>query len=238
VTASHGEDRRPARDSGRSRARGADGREAGPPRARPGPDPDADPSRARRSLRAEAPRARRCPEQEAAPPGEGPSRPSPGPWGRPPDFAPLPSAARSALADVYARVEAALASAGAACRACGECCRFRPGDVVLFASALEMAYLVGEAGPPPPDRRPEAGPPDGPWRCPYQAGDLCAARAARPLGCRTHFCETEARAEGERVHAAAWPEVRGLAEGARGRWWYGPARAYLARPAPPPEPRA
>ena len=68
----------------------------------------------------------------------------------------------------------------------------------------------------------------GPWRCPYQQGNRCGARRVRPLGCRTYFCQAEARAGGERIYAEALREIQRIAEG-RGPWWYGPARLYLER---------
>ncbi|MGB2966041.1 MAG: hypothetical protein WBD14_01365, partial [Phycisphaerae bacterium] len=59
------------------------------------------------------------------------------PWGEPPPLRPLHAQDSSALAAVYERADAALASEAASCRACGECCRFGPDRPVLFASALE-----------------------------------------------------------------------------------------------------
>ena len=172
-----------------------------------------------------------------------------GPWGDPPPFAPLPASARAALARLYEEVGAALAPVAArrrqsgfgasatACRACGRCCRFEPGGIVLFASALELAYLVAETGGMPGACPPCGGPPlpghaarriGGPWRCPYQEGDRCSARSARLLGCRTYFCDAEARAAGEGLYPGALREIRRMAEG-QGPWWYGPARLYLDR---------
>ncbi len=66
------------------------------------------------------------------------------PWGPPPAYRRLTPAEAAALAAVYAEVDAALAGASRACRACGRCCRFEPGGIILFATALELAYLVGE----------------------------------------------------------------------------------------------
>lgn len=160
-----------------------------------------------------------------------------GPWGPPPLFQ-LPSAeAREALARLYEEVDASLAPVAAACRACGKCCRFKPGGIVLFASAAELAYLVAEMGGMPRACLPCGGPPlrghatrriGGPWRCAYQRGKRCAARRARLLGCRTYFCQAEARAEGERIYAGSLREIQRIAEG-QGPWWYGPARLYLER---------
>jgi Fe-S-cluster containining protein len=172
------------------------------------------------------------------------------PWGDPPPFWPPAPADRAALTDVYRRVEAVLDDFPDACRRCGKCCRFEPGGIILFASAPEMAHLVSEAGPPPAGwhgRAPLRGHApadfgthghatarghatpllDVAWRCPYQEGNLCAAREGRLLGCRTHFCDATARAVGERVHDDALREIRQIAHGADNRWWYGPARVCL-----------
>jgi len=155
-----------------------------------------------------------------------------GPWGVPPAFRPPSSAEVETLGHVYRGVDEALGREAAACRACGRCCAFQPGGLVLFASALEMAHLVAATDRPPEGRRVAQGPADGAWRCPYQTppgegvdGGLCTAREARPLGCRTYFCEPGAREAGERVHAAALEAIRRIG-GAEG--WYGPARVYLA----------
>jgi len=182
-----------------------------------------------------------------------------GPWGPPPPFQPPSAGTRETMARLYEDVDASLAPVAAACRACGKCCRFKPGGIVLFASAAELAYLVAEMGGMPRACPPCGGPPlpghacdagadacprqqrpacrqagvgtrriGGPWRCPYQQGNRCGARRVRPLGCRTYFCQAEARAGGERIYAEALREIQRIAEGRR-PWWYGPARLYLER---------
>jgi Fe-S-cluster containining protein len=156
-----------------------------------------------------------------------------GPWGRPPAFRAPSGAEAAALRGIYGRVDEALAGESATCKACGRCCALRPGGLVLFASALEMAFLVAEAGPPGAAGRVVPGAADDAWRCPYQApqndagvGGLCTARQARPLGCRTYFCDRAAREAGERLHADALGQIRQVGGPAAG--WYGPARDYLA----------
>ena len=143
-----------------------------------------------------------------------------GPWNSPPVYEPPSAEACAAVAEVYHRVDAVLAPVASACRACGKCCRFEPGGIVLFASAVELAYLVAET---PAARAPTAG---DSWRCPYQRENLCTARGARLLGCRTYFCDAKAREVGEDVYADALREIRRIAAG-QGPWWYGPARVYL-----------
>jgi len=157
-----------------------------------------------------------------------------GVWGPPPPYRPPTPDTQAALTDACARLDAALASAAHTsrmahtCRACGRCCRFTEGGIVLFASALEMAGLVAAAGPPRADTFISGGPVNSAWRCPYQEGDLCTARAARPLGCRTHFCDPDAGQEGRALHADALDEIRRIARRHDYPWWYGPARVCLA----------
>ena len=181
-----------------------------------------------------------------------------GPWGRVPPYRPLGDRERAALESMYARVEDALAPAADACRACGRCCHFQPGGIVLFASAVELKYLWAEAGPakaclssPSPSTGEGGsegeGSPRGPrpltltlsrkgrgtsstaapWRCPHQRENVCGARGARLLGCRTYFCHGPARKQGERLYAEALPELQRIAAAAGDAWWYGPARVGL-----------
>jgi hypothetical protein len=132
------------------------------------------------------------------------------------------------LIELYRKVDAALADVAAACEACGACCRFDRTKPVLFASALELAHLLTAASRPVDGSLPTLDAPDAPWRCPHQDGSACTARAARPLGCRTYFCEPEARREGERVHADALKVIRDLSGDHGYPWWYGPARHWWA----------
>jgi len=163
--------------------------------------------------------------------GRPPRRASP--WGAPPGFAAPSAEAVAAVKDIYADVEAALGPSAGACQACGRCCRFRAGGLVLFASSLEMVVLLAEVGPPDVSRFIVGGPVDGNWICPYQEGNRCAARDARPLGCRTYFCDEEAGRRGRALHADALGRLRTVAKEQAYPWWYGPAKAYLDAAVPP-----
>jgi hypothetical protein len=84
---------------------------------------------------------------------------------------------------VYAEFDEGLGGLGARCGACGRCCTFPPENPVLYATALERAYLAEK----PPPRREGL-----PARaCPYldARSGRCTARDRRPVGCRTYFCE-------------------------------------------------
>jgi uncharacterized protein len=101
------------------------------------------------------------------------------------------------LAALYAEIDARLADH--ACPSTTECCRFGITGREPYVTGVELAYLqkaIGKAGGKTPlernkgaKRLPVAGLRDE-RTCPLLAADArCAAYAARPLGCRTFFCE-------------------------------------------------
>jgi len=92
----------------------------------------------------------------------------------------LDERAATALGELYARLDAEIASAGANCEACGQCCDFQRAGHRLYVSTAELALLAGV--------RPTAAASPAPLRCPYRIDGACTARARRPLGCRVHFC--------------------------------------------------
>ena len=93
--------------------------------------------------------------------------------------------ARQALA-ILAGVDDALT--GVACEAATDCCRFRVTGREPWLTAAEWELVVAEVGRQGrrlPQRNDE---PDG--RCPFLGDDArCRVYAARPLGCRTYYCE-------------------------------------------------
>jgi hypothetical protein len=107
------------------------------------------------------------------------------------------------------------------CRECGECCTFPQGAPILYATALEHAYLASE---PPPI---QAGLAEG--TCPYQevGSDYCTARERRTISCRTHFCDDAMRAKAAREEAQdlcewALDRLREISRASGIEWGYGP----------------
>ncbi len=90
-------------------------------------------------------------------------------------------AAFAEQARLYARVDEAVTAIGTVCINRGICCDFDKVDHILYATDLEIDYLIEVHGPPPRPAHPN--------QCPYQVDGMCAARAARPIGCRTYFCD-------------------------------------------------
>ncbi len=88
----------------------------------------------------------------------------------------------SRLEAVYREVDAFIEKAQPVCIVRGVCCRFEEADHQLYATGLEADFAAA--------REPEAPAPEAEGRCPYHVAGRCTARSARPLGCRTYFCDT------------------------------------------------
>lgn len=108
-----------------------------------------------------------------------------------------PSTRFDDLAALYAEIDTRLA--GHACPSTTECCRFGITGREPYVTSIELAYLkraIAERGGKTPlernkgaKRLPVAGLRDE-RTCPLLGADArCAAYSARPLGCRTFFCE-------------------------------------------------
>lgn len=96
------------------------------------------------------------------------------------------AAAFAALEELYAQLDAVVARSQSVCILRGRCCHFEEAGHRLYASALEADYAAAN--------EPEAPSPEAPGRCPYHVNGLCTARDARPMGCRTYFCDTRTEA--------------------------------------------
>jgi Fe-S-cluster containining protein len=104
------------------------------------------------------------------------------------------------LAALYAELDELLAAVRPVCIARGVCCRFEDAGHELYASALEADYAV--------HHHPTAPPPEAAGRCPYHVAGRCTARAGRPLGCRTYFCDKPFEDALQATHERLLAEVR------------------------------
>jgi len=96
--------------------------------------------------------------------------------GAPPD----PQCCFDDVLALYAELAKEIAGLDVACRQCGECCNFARNDYRLYASLAERALVAARHGQPRLT-------PDG--DCGFLRGGSCSIHPARPLGCRTFFCE-------------------------------------------------
>ncbi|MCX7934703.1 MAG: hypothetical protein N3A66_05530 [Planctomycetota bacterium] len=137
-------------------------------------------------------------------------------------LAPQRESAFSLLQALFAQIEDEISRLGLVCEQCGRCCCFAEMEHILFATALEIDYLVQVAG----ELRFTAE-----NRCPYQEGKRCTARQGRTLGCRLYFCrcsaEQSARLAEIATHGHA--RLRAIHEETGTPYDYAPFRNHLAR---------
>jgi hypothetical protein len=91
----------------------------------------------------------------------------------------------AAVSGLYKDLDAEIANRRPVCHNRGECCRFAGFGHCLFVTSVELAYFCAKV---PQLLAPEAGRAS----CPYQQRSRCAARSARPTGCRIFFCDPAA----------------------------------------------
>ena len=131
----------------------------------------------------------------------------------------MSSALRRQVLQVYEEVDRAVAAAGPVCVASGRCCRFKEYGHVLFVSNLEADVLLADA---PAYERPVS-----PDFCPFQQGNLCTARAPRPLGCRIYYCDPTYQETGNQITEDALGRLKELAQEHGLDWQYAPLHHFL-----------
>jgi hypothetical protein len=131
---------------------------------------------------------------------------------------------RRRVLEVYAEVDAAIAAAQPRCDASGRCCRFAEWGHTLFLSRFEAEILLETA--------PEFTQPVGASHCPFQVGNLCTARAERPLGCRIYFCDPAFQHPQQAITERALAQLKRIADEYGTGWHYAPLHHFLNRAEP------
>ena len=99
---------------------------------------------------------------------------------------------REQVKELYARLEQELGARDEWCRMRGVCCDFHAADHRLYATGVEVRYLVGARAVPASDG----------VLCPFWRDGICEARDHRPLGCRTYFCHPDGERRGQELYAS------------------------------------
>lgn len=123
---------------------------------------------------------------------------------------------------LYDSVDEEMAADAHLCTRRGLCCDFPRSGLHLYATRLEVNFLL--AGTP-------VVPEVGGSLCPFWRGGLCHARDARPLGCRTYFCDPTLREKGEELYARAHRALISIGEELRIPYEYRPWVDSLRRAA-------
>jgi len=131
--------------------------------------------------------------------------------------APDYGSALDALDRVYQELDQELDTLEPRCQASGRCCDFVSGGYILYASELEFRkarLVVGLPGPWPLTRSGE---------CPFLTpGGKCSIHPARPLGCRTYFCDPDYRPKEPEVYQKFRDKIAEISERHNLPWDYRP----------------
>jgi len=97
-----------------------------------------------------------------------------------------------ALRGCYAALDREIAGQNPTCWLSGKCCQFDAYGHRLYATGLEIAWLIRQLDRTGRARLAAAELPgmDG---CPFQVDRLCTVHADRPIGCRVYFCDPAAQ---------------------------------------------
>lgn len=128
------------------------------------------------------------------------------------------------LMKLYKRLDEELASFQPGCEACGRCCDFPAAGHRLFASSMEVDYLLDNAAPPG-DFDFDSG------HCPFWKDMKCLAHEFRMLGCRTFHHDGRTRERANAVCEKYLAELKAMTSESGGKWQYGDALDLMRKAA-------
>jgi hypothetical protein len=134
----------------------------------------------------------------------------------------MPKSLGRLVLELYEEVDREVAAAGPVCVASGRCCRFKEYGHTLFVSNLEAEVLLADA--------PTYEQPVSPDFCPFQHGNLCTARAPRPLGCRIYYCDPTYQETANAISEKYLRRLKELAAAQDMEWRYAPLHSFLNDP--------
>ena len=118
----------------------------------------------------------------------------------------------AAIRAIHDRVAGEVASRRPLCLASGNCCRFEAFGHRLMVVGLEAAWTASQAEVPRLSL-PQIEHARREGRCPFldaREGRLCGIRDARPMPCRTFFCDRAATAWQQELHESCLAELKAL----------------------------
>jgi len=142
-----------------------------------------------------------------------------------------------ALRELHLEIAESTRAARPLCIASGHCCRFDAFGHSLYLTGLEAAWVLeqlhAQLGRSLAQQEVQRAIEQG--RCPFLQDGLCTVHPIRPFGCRTFFCDPQARRWQEDLHERCHSVLRALHDRLAIPYRYAEWRSLLAQLTDPDE---
>ena len=125
----------------------------------------------------------------------------------------------SELISIYNELDLELSKINPGCDSCGDCCHFDEFDHELYASTIEVDYILKNVDVPPFDPDQSA--------CPFLIEKKCTIREHRTLGCRVFFCNPDYKETSYEIYDKYYKKIKDLAKEDQTEWNYAPMMKLL-----------
>lgn len=126
----------------------------------------------------------------------------------------------SELRTLYQRLEKDLTLLNPGCNQCGTCCNFSSFGHVLYASGIEVNFIIRNVKVPDFNISDNI--------CPFLKDNQCSIRDFRTLGCRIFYCNPDYKEVLNDVYEKYYRKIKDLSEKYNTQWKYMPFLRQLA----------
>ena len=124
------------------------------------------------------------------------------------------------IVEIYNKLDNELKILNPGCDTCGTCCHFDVFDHELYASTIEVNYILENVTVPPFHKEQRI--------CPFLVDKVCSIREHRTLGCRVFFCNPHYKNVSYEIYNKYYEMIKKIAVRNRFEWHYGPMITLLA----------
>ncbi len=123
------------------------------------------------------------------------------------------------IVEVYNKLDLELARINPGCNACGTCCHFDTFDHELYASTIEVDYILKNVEVPSFNSEQRI--------CPFLVEEKCSIREYRTLGCRVFFCNPDYKDTSQEIYNKYYKMIKSIAIKNQTEWHYAPMTKLL-----------
>ncbi len=123
------------------------------------------------------------------------------------------------IVGIYKKLDTELMKLSPGCDACGACCHFDTFGHELYASTIEVNYILRNVKMPPFDTEKRI--------CPFLVNKKCTIRKYRTLGCRVFYCNPQYRDVSQEIYNKYYKMVKDIAIKNQIEWHYAPMMKLL-----------